>query len=260
MPFVQAGQASVYYEIHGSGPALVFAHGADGNTLTWFQQVAYFSESYTVITFDSRGYGRSTCPAEGLEMRRRKDDLKAVLDAVGIERAALVGHSLGGYSALPFALAYPERTSCLVLAGSPGGVRLLGQGRATRRLMARYARGLRPSETFLSAAFRRNRPELALLFDQISGLNPPPVVYGGDDAVEQSVLIEPGELDSFAVPALTIASAEDPNYYVYEVSELAQLIGAKLVVIDGVGHPAYFEDPTRFNQAVHDFLRAYGWG
>jgi pimeloyl-ACP methyl ester carboxylesterase len=80
-----------------------------------------------------------------------------------------------------------------------------------------------------------------------------------DDAVSGSGLIDPEELTSFATPTLAIASADDPNYYVHEVGELAQLIGAKLVVIEGVGHPAYFEAPDAFNRAVHDFLCSCGW-
>jgi 3-oxoadipate enol-lactonase len=261
MPFAQAGAASVYYEVHGSGPALVFAHGADGNTLTWYQQVAYFRDFYTVITFDSRGFGRSTCPAEQLGTHLRMQDLKAVLDAERIETAALVGHSLGGYSILPFALAHRDRSSCLVLSGSPAGVRLLGQERATRRLMARYRRDLSPAECFLSNSFRRERPDMVLLFDQINGLNPPQMgaPISDEEAVSGSGLIDPEELGSFHTPTLAVAAADDPNYYVQEVSELAQLIGAKLEVIERAGHPSYFEAPAAFNQAVHDFLQSHGW-
>jgi 3-oxoadipate enol-lactonase len=261
MPFVQAGAASVYYEVHGSGPALVFAHGADGNTLTWYQQVAYFRDYYTVITFDSRGFGRSTCSPDALGTHLRMQDLEAVLNAEGIETAALVGHSLGGYSALPFALAYPERASCVVLAGSPAGVRLVGQDRATRRLFARFRRNLNPAECFLSGAFRRERPDMAMLFDQINQLNPAhdAASVSDEEGVAGSTLIEPEELKSFRTPTLAVASAEDPNYYVHEVAELAQLIGAKLVVIERAGHPAYFETPVAFNRAVHDFLQSHGW-
>jgi pimeloyl-ACP methyl ester carboxylesterase len=259
MPFVESDEARVYYEVHGSGPALVLSHGADGNTLTWWQQVAYFREYYTVIVWDARGFGRTTCPPEAQDIQLLSKDLGAVLDDAGIERAALVGHSLGGYSSLPFALNHPERVSCLVLSGSPAAVRLRGSERAALRLLAKMDRGLTPQELYLSASFRKRQPDWALLFDQINGLNPPRPTLDDRGGRTRSVFVEPSELESFTIPVLAIAGSEDPNYYVQEVSELAQLVGAKLTVIDGAGHPSYFENPATFNRCVHEFLELYGW-
>jgi pimeloyl-ACP methyl ester carboxylesterase len=260
MPFAQADDASVYYEVHGTGPALVFAHGGDANTLIWWQQVPYFRSHYTVLLFDARGFGRSTCPPAAQQPRLKMQDLAAVMDAAGIERAAMVGHSFGGYSVLPYALKHPDRVSCVVLAGSPAGVRLRGHERASRRNIERLQRGLSLHETYMSQSFLRACPERVFLYDQITALNPPPsALPGALDPSSELMLIEPSELGSFTVPALAIASGDDPNYYVYEVSELAELLGAKLVVMDGVGHPAYFEAPEAFNRIVHDFLLSCGW-
>ena len=63
MPIIQSHGTGVYYEVHGEGRALVFAHGSAGNTLSWFQQVPHFQQSCKVITFDLRGWGRSLCPS-----------------------------------------------------------------------------------------------------------------------------------------------------------------------------------------------------
>ena len=71
MPFVKSRGAEIYYEVHGEGPVLVFAHGMGGNHLSWWQQVPEFvGRGYRVVTFDHRGFGRSTCPPESFHPRR----------------------------------------------------------------------------------------------------------------------------------------------------------------------------------------------
>ncbi len=83
MPSVQSHGTRVYYEVHGQGPALVFAHGSAGNTLSWFQQVRHFQQAYKVIVFDLRGWGRSRCAPEQANPRYAADDLLAILDVEG---------------------------------------------------------------------------------------------------------------------------------------------------------------------------------
>ena len=100
MPIVQSHGTGVYYEVHGEGPALVFAHGSAGNTLSWFQQVPHFQQSYKVIVFDLRGWGRSRCAPEQMSPRYAADDLLAILDVEGVERAGLIGMSAGGWACL----------------------------------------------------------------------------------------------------------------------------------------------------------------
>src|SRR5690242_1325029 len=79
MPFLALDGCDLYYETHGSGPALVFAHGLGGNHLTWWQQVPYFRDRYTCITFAHRGFGLSAAPA-GPQPERFVDDLAALID------------------------------------------------------------------------------------------------------------------------------------------------------------------------------------
>ena len=116
MPFVSSAGAKLYYEAHGAGPAIVFAHGLSGHTLLYYQQVPFFARSYRVVVFDHRGFGRSACPLEKVSPEYFVEDLASILDAESIERAALVCQSMGGLTGLPFALRYPNRVSVLVLA------------------------------------------------------------------------------------------------------------------------------------------------
>ena len=86
----------LYYEVHGEGPSVVFAHGLGGNHASWFQQVPFFARSYQVVTFDHRGFGNSRDVAGGADRPRFVEDLKDLLDHLDITKAALVGQSMGG--------------------------------------------------------------------------------------------------------------------------------------------------------------------
>ena len=122
MPFVNTDNAKIYYETHGEGPPVVLAHGAGGNTLVWWQQIAHFARRHKVLAFDHRGWGRSQCAPEHKHARYFADDMRAVMDDAGVERAAVICQSMGGWTGMQFTLANPERVSCLVLSGTPGGV------------------------------------------------------------------------------------------------------------------------------------------
>ena len=96
MPLVQRPHAAIHYEVYGDGSPVVFAHGAGGNTLVWWQQVPHFARRYRVLIFDHRGFGRSQCETGFEQARHFAGDLAAVLDDAGIARAALVCQSMGG--------------------------------------------------------------------------------------------------------------------------------------------------------------------
>ncbi|MCH8921208.1 MAG: alpha/beta hydrolase, partial [Chloroflexi bacterium] len=113
MATAEINGVSLYYQEQGKGPAMVFAHGAGGNHLSWWQQVPVLSPDYRCITFDHRGWGLSldgqdAGPAAFVE------DLHALLDHLGIEQATLVAQSMGGLTCLGFTIAYPQRVRALV--------------------------------------------------------------------------------------------------------------------------------------------------
>ena len=132
MPFVNTNNAQIYYETHGEGSPIVLAHGAGGNTLVWWQQIAHFAADYKVVAFDHRGWGRSKCAPEHKHARHFAADMQAVMDAAGVDRAAIVCQSMGGWTGMQFTLANPARVSCLVLSGTPGGVQTPCRNRSAR--------------------------------------------------------------------------------------------------------------------------------
>ncbi|MFL5381629.1 MAG: alpha/beta fold hydrolase [Longimicrobiaceae bacterium] len=113
---------TLYYETRGSGPPVVLLHGGGLDLSMWDPQMEALARSYRVIRFDARGHGRSTARMPPFSMH---EDLRRVLDHLGVERAHLVGLSMGGGTAFDFATAYPARTLTLTLvstSGPPPGV------------------------------------------------------------------------------------------------------------------------------------------
>jgi pimeloyl-ACP methyl ester carboxylesterase len=106
--------ASLYYEITGKGTPIVFLHGFTCDHRNWDSQVKYFSKKFKVITYDARGHGQSSMP--DTIHYSYAEDLAALLDYLKIEKAVVVGHSMGGAPALFYTLDHPEKVLALVLA------------------------------------------------------------------------------------------------------------------------------------------------
>lgn len=254
MPTIAVAGGSLYWESHGAGPPVVLVHGSGGNALSWWQQVPRWTRHHRVLVYDVFGFGRSTGDPAARHPRRLASDLAAVLDAAGVERAALVCQSLGGWTGLPFALAHPERTAALVLSGSPGGIVTPGIAHDLAGLPERMKRRPGLAGMALSEGFARREPARTFLYEQIGALNPPDVIaaYG---ARLGEVAIAPERLAGFAVPTLLLAGEEDAFFSPPALAEVAAAIpGARLHVFPGVGHSPYWECPDAFDAEVLRFL------
>ena len=253
VPHVKSRDASIYYEVHGEGPPLVLAHGAGGNTQIWWQQVPHFASRHRVVTFDHRCFGRSACAPDSFKPEFFGDDLIAILDAEKIDRASLVCQSMGGWTGLRMALEHPERLSCLVLCGTPGGIVTDQIIAAVQRIAEGAAEGGIRGNAALAEAFQEREPGLSFLYDQIGGHNTgfSPVLLGQF----ASVRVDPDELKSHTTPTLVISGEEDALFPTEAIREIAGLIpGAELQTIPGSGHSPYYEVPETFNRIVDEFL------
>jgi pimeloyl-ACP methyl ester carboxylesterase len=123
MPELTTDQVSIYYEVHGTGPPILFAHESTGDLSDWASQVEHFRDRYSCILYNARGYPPSGSPRDSKSYAQPIFvlDMLAVLDHLCIETAAIVGLSMGSMTALHFGLAYPRRTHSLVLAGTGPG-------------------------------------------------------------------------------------------------------------------------------------------
>ncbi len=256
MPYVKSREARIYYETHGSGSPLVFAHGAGGNTQIWWQQAPHFSAKHRVMTFDHRCFGRSVCKPEAFKPELFGEDLVAVLDAEGIDRVALVCQSMGGWTGMRMALDHPDRLSCLVLCGTPGGI-------VTDQIIAAAARIAEGAavdgiggNAALAKSFQKNEPALTFLYDQIGSHNTgfSPRLLGE----LASARIDPDELKSYSVPTLVLSGEEDALFPTESIREIAELIPeSELKTVPGSGHSPYYEVPQMFNALVDDFLARF---
>ena len=116
--FVQSGDAKIAYYTWGSGEPLVLLHGNGEDSRYFGGQIPVFARRFRVIAVDSRGHGRSGHGARGLHFSQMADDLKTVFDALGLQRAHILGFSDGGNLAITFALRYPQQVDKLVLNGA----------------------------------------------------------------------------------------------------------------------------------------------
>ena len=123
MPHAEVNGAQIYYELHGDGRPLVLSHGGWTDTSQWLPNVGPLSSRFQVVTWDRRGCGRSSDPGEGHTWQIWRDDLRGLLDHLGIEGAYLGGNSYGALLSLELALEWPDLVRALVLeSGSPDGI------------------------------------------------------------------------------------------------------------------------------------------
>ena len=260
--------AQLYYEEHGKGPPLVFAHGAGGNHLSWWQQVPVFSRAYRCVTFDHRGWGLSldghdAGPAAFI------DDLRALLDHLEIERAALVAQSMGGLTCLGFAIAHPRRVGALVMGNTFAGMRreVWLSAPEDLRINARAVWDRRRRDGVrraLAPGFARLNRQRAFLYKQIRILNEEgPNRLQTDERVarfralerDPDVAASREQLAAITAPVLFIGGEHDEVMPV-PLMEIARglIPGARMAIVPGAGHSVYFEQPETFNRIVLEFL------
>jgi pimeloyl-ACP methyl ester carboxylesterase len=263
---IEVNGAQLYYEVAGSGPALVFIHAGIADCRMWDAQFAAFVASHRVVRYDQRGYGRSSMPAGDYSLR---DDLYGLLRALGIERATLVGTSMGGGVALDCALDHPEFVAGLVLVASG-----LGGSLPSDFLRGRWqAIGEAYERDGVDAA---NELELQLWIDG-PGRTPEqtdPALRAlvremnravlereaENDELGQPQRLDPpaiGRLGEIAAPTLVIAGDNDVPDIIANAERLAGgIAGARKVVLPDVSHLPPLERPDEFNRLLRDFLAA----
>ena len=256
MPTAHVNGLDLYYEVHGEGPALVFAHGVGGNHASWYQQILYFARWYQVVTFDHRGFGNSRDDPEGPGRAAFVDDLKGLLDHLGIERTALVAQSMGGGTGTVFTHRYPERVSALVLADTLAGLSLSGPVESMMEDVRQATEGLSQLDRVVSKGYRLRNPVGAELYLQNTSFN---IARRSNlrGAFPQGPT--PEELAALNVPILFLVGQEDvlfPSKAVRAVHELVP--GSSFVEVADAAHSIYWEQPDVFNHTVRRFLESAG--
>ena len=241
----------LHYQSYGEGETMVFAHGAGGNLLSWWQQIPFFSQRYRCITFDHRGFGHSYDEPEGPGAEAFVDDLTGLLDHLEVESAHLVAQSMGGRTALGFAVAHPDRTSSLVMADTVGSMAEPQVVELQRKWRDSHASTEAIGSRALSPGFRERRPDLANLYLQISRTNPPRPAAGASASEGPRGAM----LSQMMVPTLFIVGEEDETAPPHVIEAAAGFIpGARVTRVPEAGHSVYFEQPGVFNFEVFRFI------
>lgn len=260
--FIDVGKTQLYYEEIGEGHPIVMLHGGLLDRRMWDDQFEVFARKYRVIRFDVRNHGDSKGVPDTF---KQYEDLRKVLIHLNIERAVIMGLSLGGRIAIDFAIAYPENTSALVLA-APGAS---GYEFKSKAFLENNAK--------LEKAFSQDDIKMAIEYFQQAWTDGPyrkpsevdqvvrekvrkMALYTFKDWESQSIMTELkppaiGRLDEIQAPTLALVGDLDmPG--IHEIVDLviAKVPGAKKVIIPGAAHMVNMEKPEEFNRTVLKFL------
>ncbi|MCX4766524.1 alpha/beta hydrolase [Streptomyces sp. NBC_01275] len=253
MPFADSDGTSLYYERHGSGPAILFVHGSGGHHAAWWQQVAALREQFTVVTLDLRGFGKSGAPIPAHSSRPEFDgqdfpgDVVAVLDQEDLTDVMLVGQSIGSVAALRAGLLRPERVSSVVLGHSLGGVshpELKELAAADRAEAVK----LPVIDRLLTKPFQQERADLTFLFQQMGTFN---VARMQDLRNLDTNGPSLEEIEASGVTVAFLAGEKDAVLSVQTVTRAHELLpGSHLEIVPGAPHSMYWETPQAYNEAV----------
>jgi 3-oxoadipate enol-lactonase len=248
------------YEVAGAGPPVVLLHGLTVDMRMWDDQFAPFATQHRVVRYDLRGFGQSDVPREG-EPYTHAADLRALLELLDIDQAALVGLSMGGIFATEFALTYPEAASALVLADAAlGGYAFEPRFGGALREVYRVARAEGPAsarELWLSDelfAFSQTLPDVAArLRAMVTDYSFWNMLHRDPHSAFEPPAIE--RLHEIAAPTLVIVGEHDiPDFRAIADVYTAGIRGARQAVVPAAGHMTNLDNPAAFNELVLAFL------
>ena len=265
----------VSYRRGGSGPALLLLHGITNSSQTWERVAPYLTDRFTLIAPDLLGHGESATPRGDYSLGAHASGARDVLTALGIERATVVGHSLGGGIAMQFAYQFPERCERLALVGSGGlGPELSAGLRAATLPGAELVLtaltgvsgplrvGLQTLDRIGQMAGVQRVRDLAEAGDALLALKDVEArraflrtLRGVADARGQSVSALDRLYLANAVPMLVVWGSHDPIVPAVHAETVHTLVPtARVEVFRGAGHWPHLDDPERFCDVLLDFI------
>ncbi|MGQ9723502.1 MAG: alpha/beta fold hydrolase [Candidatus Jordarchaeum sp.] len=262
MPMIKVNDLDMYYEIHGeeNETPLVLIMGLSGDILGWMFQLPELSKKYRVIAFDNRDAGRTSKTEISYTVDTCAEDTYHLLNKLGVEKAHILGASMGGMIAQTFAIMHPEMVRSLTLACTiPRGP--IGLSNLT--IWKELAKS-KPKELFLKDMLVRTFTPETLQNEEFVKTSlkwyqehpypqPPEAFIRQCEAIEKFNVME--RLKEINAPTLVIVGGRDiltPIWYSEEIA--SRIPNAELKVIPGCGHAFFLEKPDEFNKAVLEFL------
>jgi pimeloyl-ACP methyl ester carboxylesterase len=274
MPMAKVDGINLYYEETGAGTPLLFVHEFAGETQSWLPQVRSFSRRYRCIAYNARGYPPSDVPEDGnaYSQQRAVDDIKGVLDHLGIKKAHICGLSMGGYATLIFGLVYPERALSLTVAGC--GYGSVSTDRAAfHQDVEVVARRFEQEGMAAVAQFYSKGPTRVQFIDkdpkgwqefhdQFSrgSAKGHALTMRGVQLSRPSVFELEKPMERLEVPTLIMTGDEDEPCLEPALFMKRKIPTSGLMILPKAGHTINLEDPEAFNRTLLDFLTAVDAG
>ena len=273
MPHIAARDGTrLYYEEAGSGSAIVFVHEYAGDYRSWEAQMRHFSRSHRCVSYSQRGFPPSDVPEQAARYGQdiARDDVLAVMDALKIDKAHVVGHSMGAYTALHVGINAPARCISVVAAGCGWGSTPDAKQREAMKALAAETGKMFAEEGIVSASAKyadapmrqalknkdpRGYAEFARMLTEHSALGHAQTMFNLQ--LKRPTLWEMEDaLKRFAVPILVIVGDEDEPCIDGSVFLKRTVPTAGLLVIPRSGHNVPTEEPAAFNAALADLFAA----
>lgn len=266
MAYVRNGDVEIWYETFGRGEPLLLIMGLGGTVQSWGLQIPELAEHYQLICLDNRGAGRSSKPAGPYSIETMAADALAVLNALGVEAAHVLGVSMGGLIAQALYHAEPARVRSLVLGCTGAGPNdpsytppaahvweTLLRDRASEPLEAILEEMI---QIFYHPSYRAKAPDLLSRLLRLHDNQPqPPHAYWAQICACRHHTPNSPRLHAVGVPTLVLHGDDDEIWPLENARHLAANIpGAEMAVIPESGHMFMIEKPQEFNRAVLDFL------
>lgn len=271
MPLAPVNGINLYYEERGAGYPLVWSHEFAGDYRSWRAQVNFFSRRYRVITYNARGYPPSDVPdcLDDYTQAQSVDDLKGLLDYLGVERAHVGGLSMGGNVALNFGLTYPDAARSLIIAGTGAGSTDEDAFRenVNQRADAMRAGGMAAMDDYSNSQTRvQLRRKDPLGFEEFrrglmehSALGSA-LTFAGVQGRRPTIFALEDKMRALDVPALIMTGDEDEPCIETSVFMKRCIPKSGLAFLPQSGHAINLEEPDLFNRLVLDFLTAVEQG
>jgi len=265
MPKVHTNGIELYYEVQGAGKPLVLISGLGYSLWQWHRMVPLLAEHFQVVTFDNRGVGQSDKPAGPYTAGMLAADTVGLLDALNIEKAVILGHSMGGFIAQSMALDFPQRVEKLILCSTnfggphhvpvtPEAMKVLAD--VTSDPLTRFKNGLSVST---APGWAEKNPGMIEEWVKWRVANPiEPAHYQAQMAIGLSLMPEAAafedKLPRLDVPTLILFGAHDKVVPPANADLLAQKIaGSQVVIFPDAGHFFPIEIPEAASRTIMDF-------
>jgi len=249
------------YEMQGEGKNLVLIHGYSDNLNMWYNQVPEFSKQFQVLSYDVRGFGKSEIGKGPYSMELCADDLYALLKALNMESACLLGYSMGGRIGLSFTLKHPDMVRGLVFANSGVGGETTPEVEEARKMMLEVLKqgDIETIAEMMAVAsfspdFKERDPEIFRKYKEIKMQNDPSPYVSIMEALFAAIE-NPPDLSQVKCPALIIAGENDGFMPLDVAQSMKNAIRHAVLKVLPTGHAAAIEAPEEFNAIVMEFLK-----